>query len=67
MALRGIDPEVSGKCGLNEVALSLDPGTQSGTRTCGKEVKSQEPDSLEILSGDGRGSGDASPKTCGWG
>lgn len=48
-ALRCIDPEVSGKCGLNEAALSLDPGIHSGTGTSGKGVKSQEPGSLEIL------------------
>ena len=65
-ALRCIDPEVSGKCGLNEAALSLDPGIHSGTGTSGKGVKSQEPGSLEILFEDGRGSGDVSPKTCGW-
>lgn len=48
-ALLCIDPEVSGKCCLNEAALSLDPGIHSGTGTSGKGVKSQEPGSLEIL------------------
>lgn len=65
-ALDCIDPEVSGKSYLDEAALSLDEGTKSGTGTCVKGVNSQELSSLEVLFRDGTGSGDASPKTCGW-
>lgn len=58
-ALDCFDPEVSGKSSLEEAALSLDEGTKSGTGTCVKGVKSQELSSLEVLSQNGTGSGDA--------
>lgn len=62
-----VDPEVSGKCSPDEAALSVDQGTESGTGTCVKGVKSRE---LSRLPGSPVAGWDrvrdASPSTCGW-